>query len=396
MWSLYQPQTQIHNTAIKELIYLGKSKEMDKGKPLKNLLTTSTSADTAWTNYFSSTQNWGNIFDPLYLTQEHVVLYSEKSPNELKQEYKKDGDKWKTLDNPIGEHIQETSHTLLVNCRYNPYADTGGNTVFIVPITQQEQTPLHIPQDDKYKTEPYPLWLGTWGFLDYERKRIGQTIDTDYQIVIKSPHITPSQYFYIPIDETFTSGRSPYRPPETQPTVYDQLHWHPKITMQMDTINSIAACGPGTIKLPSQTSAEAHCTYTFHFKLGSCAPPMQNIDNPEKQETFANNIFQTNSLQNPEYPLQYYLYNFDERRKMLTKRAAKRIKKIIDSEKSLSSTTGQSQLEIPLQQEAETDISSEEEAEKETLLLLLRQQRLKQAKYKQRLLQLIEQLQTLE
>lgn len=396
MWSLYEPQTSIHQTTIKELIYLGKSKEMDKGKPLKTFLTNSTDPDTVWTNYFSSTQNWGNIFDPYYLTQEHVVLFSEKSPNELKTEYKKNALLWKTLSNPIGTHIQETSHTLLVNCRYNPYADTGGNTVFIVPITQQEQTPLHIPQDDKYKTEPYPLWLGTWGFLDYERKRLGQTIDTDYQIVIKSPHITPSQFFYIPIDETFTTGRSAYRPPDTQPTVYDQLHWHPKITMQMDTINSIAACGPGTIKLPSQTSAEAHCTYTFHFKLGSCAPPMQNIDNPEKQETFANNIFQTNSLQNPEYPLQYYLYNFDERRKMLTKRAAKRIKKIIDSEKSLSSTTGQSQLEIPLQQEAETEISSEEEAEKETLLLLLRQQRLKQAKYKQRLLQLIEQLQTLE
>lgn len=396
MWSVYQPANPIHNTHIKELIYLGKSKEMDKGQPLKNFQSTSKTSDTVWENYFSTTQHWGNIFEPYYLTQEHVVLFSEKSPNELKTEYKKDSEKWKTLENPIGPHIQETTHTLIVQCRYNPYADTGGNTVFIVPITQQEQIPLHIPQEDKYKTEPYPLWLGTWGFLDYERKRIGQTIDTDYQIVIKSPHITPSQYFYIPIDDTFTSGRSAYRPPDTQPTVYDQLHWHPKITMQMDTINSIAACGPGTIKLPAQTSAESHCTYTFHFKLGSCAPPMQNIDNPEKQDTFANNIFQTNSLQNPEYPLQYYLYNFDERRKILTKRAAKRIKKIIDSEKSLSQITGQSHLEIPLQQETETGDSSEEEAEKETLLLLLKQQRLKQAKYKQRLLQLIEQLQTLE
>nr|UGV39616.1 MAG: ORF1 [TTV-like mini virus] len=395
MWSLYSPQTEIQKTQIKELIYLGKSKEYDKGKPIKQLMT-STNFETAWTSYFSKTDNWGNIFEPDYLTQHHVVLFSEKSPNELKNIYKTDGAKWQKGENEIGPYIQETTHKLLVNCRYNPYADTGGNVTFIVPITNTEQVHLHVPDDEKYKSEGYPLWLTTWGFLDYERKRLGQNVDTDYQIVLKSPHITPSQTFYIPIDQGFTEGRSPYRPDGTQATVYDQLHWHPKVTMQMQSINAIAACGPGTIKLPKQTSAEAHCTYTFHFKLGSCAPPMQNIDNPEKQQTFANNMFQTNSLQNPEYPLQYYLYHFDERRKMLTKRAAKRIKKIIDSEKSLSPITGQSQLEIPLQQETETGDSSEEEAEKETLLLLLKQQRLKQAKYKQRLLQLIEQLQTIE
>ena len=62
-------------------------------------------------------------------------------------------------ENEIGPYIQETTHKLLVNCRYNPYADTGDNVTFIVPITNQEQVHLHVPDDEKYKSEGYPLWL---------------------------------------------------------------------------------------------------------------------------------------------------------------------------------------------------------------------------------------------
>ncbi len=113
MWSLYNPQNAIHTTPIKELIYLGNSKEMQRGQPLKNFQQSGKTSEQIWQNYFSTTQHWGNIFDPYYLTQEHVVLFSEKSPTELKTEYQKETNKWSTLTNPIGEHIQQTTHPLI-------------------------------------------------------------------------------------------------------------------------------------------------------------------------------------------------------------------------------------------------------------------------------------------
>nr|UGV35367.1 MAG: ORF1 [TTV-like mini virus] len=389
MFSLQNGVTDISKTPIKKLIYLGQSKEYTKGRTIESTIQNSESFETTWDRYFSTSTNWGNIFEPKYLTQEVPILTSNFSPTELKQKFKSQTTSL-TGNETIGPYITQTTHQLLVECRYNPYADTGGNTIFIVPITKPEQTELHVPGDPKFKTENYPLWLEAWGFLDFERKLLGQTIDTDYQLVIQSPHINPSMFYYIPIDPEMETGRSKYRPPDTQPTVYDQLHWHPKITFQVTSVNTIASSGPGTIKLPKNISAEAHADYTFYFKLGSCGAPVQDIENPDNITTYtsANNLLQTTSLQSPEYPIEYYLYGFDQRRDTITQKAARRIQKYIESQKTIPQITG-SKLDVPLLYQTETPEKTETETEEATLLELLQHQRDQQQQFRHRIIQLL-------
>lgn len=386
-FGLQNGTTSVSNSPIWDIIYLGNSKEISKGKTIRSTLTTSTDqySKQNFLNYFKTTANWGNIFEPTYLTQEVRVLVSNYSPTHIAERITN----W-NQNTQIGDNMTETSHKLLIDCRYNPHADTGNNVIFLLKTTLPEQIELHVPDDPKYKSETYPLWLSSWGFLDYERRTLGNTIDTDTQAVIKSEHINPTMEYYIPIDEEFTTGRSKYRPINTPPTTYDALHWHPKLSFQVTSINNICSSGPATIKLPKNISAEAHCQYSFYFKLGSCGPPMQTVENPDNIHniTDPNNILQTTSLQNPTYPPEYYLYKFDERRGQITPRAAERLQTFYESEKDFSKITGISRLcsTVPAQK---TQTTTQEEAEEETLLELLRQQRMQQQEFKLRILNLI-------
>ncbi len=159
-------------------------------------------------------------------------------------------------------------------------------------------------------------------------KKTNETIkiDTDRILVIVSPYINPKLDYYVPIDESFIEGISPHKDHITD---YDEKHWYPKVAFQMESVNAIAASGPATGKLPKESSAEAHYSYKFHFKLGGCPPPMDKICNPITQPIYPvpNNQQPSTSLQNPGTSIYTYLYNFDERRGQLTQKAAKRIKK---------------------------------------------------------------------
>ncbi len=204
-------------------------------------------------------------------------------------------------------------------------------------------------------------------------------------------HIKPPLPFYVPIDEDFQKGRSPFQPDNTKPTIEDQLHWQPKVRFQLRTINNIASCGPATVRLPPQISAEAHADFTFHFKLGGCASPGQEIEDPTKQTQWPvpNNILQQPSLQSPSMPLESFIYNFDKRRDYITKRATERLQSISPIKESLLSITDRNFLHQETPQESSQ--SSEEETEKEALLRLINKQRTRQLKFKQRILQLIQQ-----
>lgn len=390
LWTLKDTTTtDYQNALVKNLIYLGLSKEMNPGKTIDQATAGKTSIDEVWSTYFGDKNNWGNIFLPPYLNKKVPILTSTKSPTELKQVYTSG---WNKDSTKIGIYLTELTLPLIVECRYNPNNDNGENDVFLVKITNPDKISYHVPEDPKLKTGPYPLWISVWGFIDFEKKLIGNNVDTDYQLVIKSPHITPSQHYYIPVDQELLTGISKYRPKDSQPTIYDQLHWHPKVGFQLSSINSIGSTGPGTIKLPPNVSAEGRMQYCFYFKLGSCAAPMQDIENPDELSKISmpNNQLQTTSLQSPTYPIEYYLYPFDQRRDILTKRAAERIKKDFGTEKTLSKITGRNLLD-PETLPPSQDDSSEEETEKETLLQLLHQQRLKQQLFRDRILQLIQQ-----
>nr|UGV38652.1 MAG: ORF1 [TTV-like mini virus] len=368
---------------IKNLIYLGSTSKFDKGIPI---------TDQNGLNKLSTTETmWGNPFIPHYFSEEGGLFVSSKSPNEIKQYYDQHTGKLQTDKVEDVSFITPKSESNIVYCRYNPLADKGaGNKIYLVSNTL-DQTPWTPPTSDKLIRQDLPLWIITFGFLDWQKK-LNETIriDTDKIVVIQSPYITPKLQYYVVLDQSFIDGTSPHK---SDVTDYDEQHWYPKVAFQMESINAIAASGPGTGKLPHESSAEAHYTYKFRFKLGGCPPPMDKICNPITQPIYPvpNNQQPSTSLQNPGTSIYTYLYNFDERRGQLTDKATKRIKKDYQTETTLFPPTGQSWMDVPASpQTTPPQETSDSEEEEENIHLQLRQLRRKQKQLRQRILQLLD------
>nr|UGV37997.1 MAG: ORF1 [TTV-like mini virus] len=388
LWALNNgTTTTIQNEPMSSLIYLGDTKQMKPGDTIKSIQASST-PQTAWDNYMKSQTHWGNPFWPEYLNQEKTVLVSNKSPQELRQLLKETT--WPTL----GPNFTIPTEKLIQECRYNPYSDNGDNHIFLSKITDLTPEPWKQPTDPKLQGHNFPLWLSTFGFIDFMKNKIGIQVDTDYVVTIVSNHITPKLGFFIPIDEDFLQGRSKYQPDNTTPTQFDQTHWHPKVTMQLSSINSIGSSGPGTIKLPRDISAEAHCRFTFYFKLGGCGPEPNEIENPKTQPVFPtpNNMLQTTSLQSPGFPIEHFIYGFDTRRGNFTNTALERISKILQPKETFTSITDSNYLHGKITpEETSSEESQTEETETETLLQQLQLQRMEQHKLTKRIIRLMKQ-----
>nr|UGV37840.1 MAG: ORF1 [TTV-like mini virus] len=390
LWALENGTPNIRDEKVINLIFLGDSTNYTEGKPIyKHPKTQSETWGSVINRYLTSNTEWGNPFFPKYLKQEVTVLLTNMSPTTLIQ-------KWASANEntTIGDGIFITpTKPLLQECRYNPYSDDGHNHIFLESINKREAHPWQQPTDPKLEGGPYPLWLSTWGFLDWEKNILGATADLDYAFLIVSDHITPKMGFYLPIDDDFLNGRSPFQPEDTRPIITDQKYWQPKVRFQSRSVNAIASCGPCTIKLPKQISAEAHAHVTFYFKLGGCAPHTSTIEDPKLQPTYPtpNNIFEKPSLQNPAYNAQSFLYNFDYRRGSLTKQAIERMLQISPIKESYASITDKNLLH-EAQRKEETSSDSEEKTQKETLEQLIQQQRLRQQRFKQRIQQFLQQL----
>lgn len=385
---LFGTQNGQHNPneePVKHLIYLGQTDQASTGVPITN---------TQGLNKLPTETNmWGNIFIPHYFSGEGAVYVSSKSPLEIKNYYttltsqtsKLDTDKVKDVS-----FITPKSTPNYIHCRYNPLADKGtGNKVYLASISR-DQSPWAPPTSPSLIRQDLPLWILLWGFVNWEKK-LAETsqIDTTKIIVIESPYITPKLDKYVPLDQSFIDGFSPHK---TDMTNYDEQHWHPKTAFQYESITNICNSGPGTAKLPKETSAEAHYRYTFHLKFGGCPPPMDKICNPTTQAVYPvpNNESPTTSLQSPTDPIQTYLYDFDERRGQITATAAKRLKKDFKTEKTFLQITGSSPMDLQAHVETPTSETEDSEEEEETLHLKLQRLRRKQKLLRHRILQLLD------
>nr|UGV33939.1 MAG: ORF1 [TTV-like mini virus] len=396
LFALENGHTTLESIEIQKLIYLGNSKALQPGitiEQFKNSLpSTQQTYNEVMTKYFSDAAHWGNPFMIKYLKQEVTILVSNLPPSELKTKFTMLNQRIKT--EPLT--ITFLTNPLLRECRYNPLNDRGDqNEIFLIKILN-DFTSITPPTDPSLKSENLPLWLATWGFIDFQKRaNTIQKIDVNTLTVLHTKYIEPKDLkWIIPLDEDFLEQKSEYRPDDT-PTEYDQEHWHPKTVFQLKTLNNIAASGPGTVKLPKGQSTEAHMKFNFYFKLGGCASETKDIENPEDQPKFPtpNNFANYTSLQSPEYPIQGFLYNFDWRRDFLTKKAEKRMQKYIAPEKPIFEPTGLNilteQTSPTTSQETET---SDEEKEEETLQLLIDQHRYKQLQFKRRILNLLKNL----
>lgn len=371
------------NPALKDLIYLGGTSKYEEG----------TTVEGHYENYATTPGYWGNIFHPEYLTKTNYVFKTTKPVNEIVR-YIKDAHETSKV-NEYNE-MSLLNEPLLVECRYNPFNDKStGNKTYIVS-NLSDHTQWQPPADKPaVLRENMPLWLTIWGYLDFIRKaNIVSQPDINYILVLQSQFITstPKLEFYVPIDPNFTSApaHSPY---QQHLNASDTLHFYPKITFQIQTANLIGTTGPGTVKLQNNQSCEAHFEYMFHFKLGGCPAPMDKLCDPTEQPKYPipNYKQQTPSLQSPTEAIQTFLYNFDERRGLLTKKATQRITKDYGTEKDLIQITGNAMdLPAPYQGPPSEDETSSEEEEAETTFKLLKL-RYKQQQLRRRILHLISQ-----
>nr|UGV37230.1 MAG: ORF1 [TTV-like mini virus] len=372
-----------NNEPVKNLIYLGTTSSMNTGVPTTNL---------EGLQKLSTTETmWGNAFIPHYFSGEGALYISNKSPHDFYEYYKNQPTKF--LSDTVKQSTIFTPKTTpnYIQCRYNPLADKGtGNKIYIVSNTL-DQTPWTPPTSLTLIRQDLPLWVIGFGYLDWQ-KTLNETIkiDTDKILVFQSPYVTPKLQYYVPLDQTFIDGVSPHKEDITD---YDEQHWYPKVAFQMESVNTIASAGPGTVKLPKESSAEGHYSYKFIFKLGGCPPPMDKICNPINQPVYPvpNNQQPSTSLQSPGTAIQTFLYNFDERRGDLTSKAAKRIKKDYETETTLLPPTGQSCMDVRASpQETPTSSPPDSEEEEESIHLQLRQLRRKQKQLRQRILRLLD------
>ena len=387
------------------LIYLGNPEDLEEGTEIKYITNTHEVPPTIITSgatkfqkqlYTASIQSnyWGNPFKSSTFYGDERMLETNKTWDEIIKTYKSEQDTLNT-----GWTLKTTKWG---ECRYNPYADHGtGNVVYLLKIDSTlHPTEWGPPTDKDVVAQDLPLHTLLWGYLDYQRKcKEYRDIDTTTIIVIKSPFILPKTYtFYVPLDQDFLDGTSPYRPQgNIIPT--DEQHWHPKVRMQVQSINNICLSGPGTVKLPPQTSCEAHIVYNFRFKLGGQPAPMSNLTKPDEQPKYPipNNILKTPSLQSPTIPFTQLLWSFDERRGQLTKKATERITDYKQFETTLlpiTETSNSCPTTLEVLKEAQETTSEEEE--ETSIQDQLNKQRRKQKQLRQRINNLLQHLTNLQ
>nr|UGV38479.1 MAG: ORF1 [TTV-like mini virus] len=374
-------QQQVQQLKMNELIYLGTTKENQEGENVNV---------SQWDTYFTDHRKWGNPFREEYLTGADTIIVSTKTIPTLRANYNNQPNKQLEAGD-----FTLTTHELLITCRYSPDRDTGEGNKIYLKSTIKDQTGWEPPTKEELISEGFPLWILCFGFLDWQRK-LGEAtnINRSWIVIIESKFINPQLPYYIVLDYDFLHGRSPYiRGEQHIITPEDNKNWYPCTLYQQQTIEQIVQTGPGIAKLGGRKSVEAKLKYDFCFKFGGCAPKMDIIKDPCKQDIYPipNNESTTYSLQNPATRPETFLYQFDVYKDTITKRAAKRIIRDWETQKSLFTDGNKMDAEPVLPEETQTSSSGETDSEKETetLLYKLQQQRRKRKRLHNKLLRLM-------
>lgn len=371
LYCIPRPQTAQPYT-IGDLSYLGKPGKYDLGTPYNNRND----------NYTSSPDLWGNPFHPQVLNLDIPVYKSTLQPSAILTQT--------NSTKKIHENttlLTEVTEPLIKEIRYNPDADTGDNTsIYLFSIERNTTPEFPVPQDNNVKIEGFPLYLGLWGWLDWQKKLAYlHNIDSSYVVVIRTPYTEPKESYIIPIDKNFLEGKGPYGIPHTELNYYSLNSWWPKVAHQMVTIDTICASGPATNKYEKVKAIQAHCEYKFHFRWGGCPAPMVDLTNPCLQPKYAvpDTMLQRLQVQDPKFKPELELHDFDERHKTITSKCIERIRTHTETEQTLMSITGVSNPPIQTtKQKIQEEIQTcQEEKEDQTL-----QQQLHNLKQQQRLI----------
>nr|UGV39601.1 MAG: ORF1 [TTV-like mini virus] len=329
---------------------------------------------TSWANNWTTEhiKYRGNPFYPDFLQGNYHLFQSVTTYSTIINT--------KNPNDPIDTLTRVDSFTETL--RYSPNRDTGENNItYFKPVTKDDNS-WNTPNNSDLINIGYPLWILIWGFPDFQ-KRLGklQHLETEHTLVIKTSTTYPIRSPLVPISQSFIEGHSPF---ESTHNSLDNDRWYPSLQYQYEIINLICQCGPGTPKLNGRNSVEAKIDYTFYFKFGGSPPTMSTVDDPADQPTYPipNNISEGLKIQSPAMPIQSFLYHFDTKRDIITKKAADRIKKDWPTKPTMF-TDGTSAFTTEIHQ---TQTENEEKETEETLLQLLEQQHQQQQQLKQRIL----------
>nr|UGV36942.1 MAG: ORF1 [TTV-like mini virus] len=371
---------------VKNLTYLGRPGPYDYGTPF---------GDISPTDYTSQSKYWGNIFHPDVLLLNIPVYLSTTQPSTIFTENNR-SQEISQLTNGTSPKLTRVTNPFIKEIRYNPDADTGDNTViYLYSVERDLSTEFPIPADPNYKIEGFPLHLGLWGWLDWQKKlKLLHNIDTSYITVIRSPYTEPKEDYLLCVDKNFLDGKGPYGIPHSELNTYSLSSWWPKVAHQMVSINNICHAGPGTCKYEKSKCIQAHCKYNFYFRWGGCPAPMVDLTNPclQPKHPLPSTIVQRLQVQDPKLKPELELHDFDQRQEMLTKRCIDRIKKHTDFEQTIIPITGSTNPPTKTQRQRlqETLQTSESEEEEPTLQQQLRHQLKQQRLLKRAILQLMD------
>ncbi len=272
--------------------------------------------------------NWGNPFHQANLKDnDYRLLVTTKPLDTLitQATYPTKDSKLKVAD------FTFVTEPLLIRCRYQPDKDTGNKNILYIKSNVRDETGYTPPTSENLQIFGFPLWLLTFGWLDWIRKaNIVVHLDRNYTIIIKSDQINPTLDYYLPLDEDFLNDKSPYESESHVVTDSDSINWFPQVTFQHQTLEHFTQTGPGIAKLGSKKSVEAKLEYRFYFKWGGCPPKMEKITDPTTLPVYPvpNNNESIYSLQNPEINPSTFLYNFDVRQDIITKQLQKDLKRL--------------------------------------------------------------------
>nr|UGV39253.1 MAG: ORF1 [TTV-like mini virus] len=314
---------------------------------------------------FTSKQYWENPFTWHNIGHNAKVYYTNTWP--------------KATEYPNGKPNFVYFDEFYWEIRYNPDKDTGiGNKVYFKRNNDEEGGSIfEYPTKKELIIENYPLWLIFWGWIDFLARTVEmQEMFEHWFFIIETKFFWPKRDRYILLDKYFVF------PKETDLTLHDKLKWHPKFEQQEEIQSLLAESGPFSPKINTSETIQANMGYSFFFKWGGCPGNMEEIISPCQQERFPipNNEQPGFTIQDPKTPKTHYLYKWDEKDGILTKKASKRLKTDSDHEFSISDGT---KLLPPVQTHETSEDETSETEESETPL----QQQLQQLRHQYRQIQ---------
>jgi hypothetical protein len=352
LWGLIGGKIPIQNNTFKDCIYLGNSMLNQQGTEPTG------SYPITVENY--GIGNWGNPFHYNYLAVEHAQLIISSATQDPET----------VLKSPIKlaeGNVKQNPY--VYTARYNPYKDKGkSNEVYFIPNCVKSHTSWEPTNDPSLLFTGFPLWLIFWGIEDI-LKKMGkcQHLDDDWICVIKSDAFYPPAKYYVPLSWSFVHGRATYDRDASEISGQDYATWYPKYKFQREAIANIIETAPAVCRAKNIKNLQAKIKYDFLFKWGGNPAPMEQAKDPLAQPVIPtpSGLYLQNEINDPNTPLQSFLYQWDTRRDFLTKKATERITECETHDTFMFTDGIQTSTDVPLfQTTPQEKTTQEKETEK--------------------------------